>query len=1156
MILKAAMIAVLIGWTIGIATGSESLPSISISLDGDWAFTRTPVSSAEIPEIPPPEAFDAKIAVPGLIDAQLDRLRQSKWWTQEAAQPGGMSKLFDSKDGFQPYLTGLMWYRRTIDFPRGYDSSYVELEVGSALGEMNIWLNGRHLGGYKYGTYTPYVLDVSDAIRSGEPNELVLSLDNTKAFMNGSWACLPPACQASGITRSVRFNLSTRAGRIADAWVRPGRNLKEMSCEVELCTRQGQTIPASRLWWAIRKPDSPTIVKEGVIDVSELTGRRSLTITACSDQFEPWSDRSPNLYLIRLEWVQGEDQRIDERTERFGLRRWSSQGRKLFLNGQPIYLRGDFGAYYYPIQRVTPTTHEYWHRYLSRLKELGLNFINFAARVAPPELLDEADELGVIVQNGDHMTVLAEYRDLADEVWRPILKWTRGHPSMCIYGFGGERSYYEGIIEQFGKQYELIKSMHPDSLVMPQQAIRGIDYNFDERAKKELTSKAFWHHAGRLAEYTKVCDLFGHYSSGAFSYNYFEGPWREMEKRFTIYEKPLVAHELFLGTHFLNPDNAARYTGLVKPLVYTDTADRLQQAGLLDRWPTYFRCSAMLQGICKKYCVEKTRKCNGLAGYEFLGMCDQHFTKPEYGTGMVDEFLQLKPGDTLEGIHRYSNESVLLIDHGDRSLNRSFSAGEPFEANLMVSLYGPHPITKGTLNWNLTCEGRLMLKGQWPLADVPTGQVSVLKKLKLTWPEVAGTHRMNLAVRLKSADYRLTNDWDFWIFEKRPALVVNATVDEATGGMLASRYSGLKPLGTAAEIKLHVVSAITPAEVDHLERGGDVLLLGTEPFTAYNRYTSFRPGLGHRSFQNVGFVIAQHPVFTHLPHDGWADWQFYPVLEGAPQIVDQGNLQTTFDPILEVISSPGEIRKQAAIMEKRVGKGRLLASTCVYDPTNPSCVALMDGIFEYVGSVTFKPTGELPQRVLRDLCVTRKQSSSPATATAGPDQKGVSNASGGMVWYNQTVKVDFGRVVQFRINNGKSREGRQAELSAEGVSTIYVWQPESNQWRQDRQVAIDLTPPIIRLSAQPGLDQEGGAYLASPTTRLTLDASDAGSGVRSVEVAIDAGEYAPYAGPFSLPSGDHEVRCRAIDNAGNRNEVMTGQILSGGPTSRLRITIK
>ncbi|NQU69018.1 MAG: hypothetical protein HQ514_00635, partial [Rhodospirillales bacterium] len=76
--------------------------------------------------------------------------------------------------------------------------------------------------------------------------------------------------------------------------------------------------------------------------------------------------------------------------------------------------------------------------------------------------------------------------------------------------------------------------------------------------------------------------------------------------------------------------------------------DRLANARMLDKWPAYHDRTSRLQGICKKYNVEKVRKCSRLAGYEFLGMTDMHFKLPEYGTGILDEFYQLKPGDTIE----------------------------------------------------------------------------------------------------------------------------------------------------------------------------------------------------------------------------------------------------------------------------------------------------------------------------------------------------------------------------------------------------------------------------------------------------------------------------------------------------------------------------
>ena len=95
-----------------------------------------------------------------------------------------------------------------------------------------------------------------------------------------------------------------------------------------------------------------------------------------------------------------------------------------------------------------------------------------------------------------------------------------------------------------------------------------------------------------------------------------------MDRRFRVYSKPLSAHELFMGSTYLNPENDKLYTGRIPPYYYVQTEDRLREAGLLDRWPVYFENSSQLQAICMKYNVEKVRKCRELAGFEFLGAYD------------------------------------------------------------------------------------------------------------------------------------------------------------------------------------------------------------------------------------------------------------------------------------------------------------------------------------------------------------------------------------------------------------------------------------------------------------------------------------------------------------------------------------------------------
>jgi len=68
-------------------------------------------------------------------------------------------------------------------------------------------------------------------------------------------------------------------------------------------------------------------------------------------------------------------------------------------------------------------------------------------------------------------------------------------------------------------------------------------------------------------------------------------------------------------------------------------------------------------------------------------------------------------------------------------------------------------------------------------------------------------------------------------------------------------------------------------------------------------------------------MIANHPLMERFPHDGYCDWQFYPMLVpgGGATAVQFDALPEAFDPILEVVNTYKQISRQAALFEWRVG---------------------------------------------------------------------------------------------------------------------------------------------------------------------------------------------------------------------------------------------
>lgn len=927
-----------------------------IRLDGEWDFTYQRSTVVEIPSLPPAGSYQSKIEVPGWWDDQLGRFTSADWYATAE---------FRTAMGPVRYLAGTGWYRRSIDVPQDWQGRPVTLAIGRAVTVVNVWLNGNHLGNYDHGVYTPFQVDLSGHLKHGQRNEIVIAVDNTKG-MGGAWAHLGNAGRASGISQSVTLDIAAGSGRIRDLFVTPGDDLDVVCWQVELETLREQPSPASRIEWEVWDTGGAHQLAQGTIMVPAFVQATQWTWSARIAGLQPWSDRQPNLYQTRLRWLDADGDALDTHEQRFGLRRYTLQERKLFLNGKPLYLRGSFGHYYFPQHTTPPTDKEYWRKVFRRVKSLGFNFVNFAAQVAPEGMLEAADEEGIILQFGDHQTVLQEHRDKYQEVWTPIVRWTRRHPSVAIYGFGGERNYYEGIIEQYQQQHDLIKDLHPGALVMPQQAIRGIDYSFDAQGRTELTLKPFPHHAERLARYTKAADLFGHYSGRAMTYTYDEPPhWPEMDERFRIYQKPLVHHELFMGASYLRPENAQYYTGRTPPYLYESLEQRLRAADRLDKWPVYFRNSARLQEITLKFNVEKVRKAHELAGFELLGVYDMHFT-PHYAVGLLDEFLRFKTEANEQSILRFNGESVLLIDYDDSaSLNRAYYENTAFAADAYLSDFAAEDFGGGTFEWKLRDGGNTVAEGAFPVDAIKAGQVVKLRRIEFTWPRVRSTTKLNLSFRLAGPGTELANDWDFWVFPRRPPPAIAAVVDAQLQPLLEQRYARLNQPDSVRAPQLRVVSRLGIQELDFLTQGGDVVLLGTHPFRIHSGYNRFRPGLGGRPQHNVGSLIADHPVFADLPHEGWGDWHFYSILNGADPFLMDDDTMGKGDPIIEIISSAADIRNQAVIFERRVGKGRLLASSSPVNLENPATVALLDGLLRYAASPAFAPSVALNVEALR-----------------------------------------------------------------------------------------------------------------------------------------------------------------------------------------------
>ena len=281
-----------------------------------------------------------------------------------------------------------LWYHRTFSLPKSWKGNRVLLHFGAVDWKADIWVNdvkaGSHTGGY-----TPFSLDITDALKSGENSLIVRVWDGTDTgfqprgkqvrkpsgiwytSVTGIWQTvwLEPVPEqhirnlrttpdldagcirvlAEGVDRGVvEVSLSAEGRRVASARALAGS-------EVEI------PVPGARLW----TPDDPYLYD---LEVSLIRDGKTL-------------DRVKSYCAMRKVGVTpGKD----------GILR-------LTLNDKPIFMYGPLDQGWWPDGLYTAPTDEALAFDVQKTKDWGFNLIRKHVKVEPARWYYHCDRLGILV---------------------------------------------------------------------------------------------------------------------------------------------------------------------------------------------------------------------------------------------------------------------------------------------------------------------------------------------------------------------------------------------------------------------------------------------------------------------------------------------------------------------------------------------------------------------------------------------------------------------------------------------------------------------------------------------------------------------------------------------------------------------------------------
>jgi beta-galactosidase len=351
---------------------SKSLIDPHIDLNGSWRFHPQP----------PPDFIS------------LSAQQTSGWKTIQVPGEWSMS-------GFKVEPDTAAAYARSFDLPQSWKNFRILLRCDGVYSEAVVFINGKRAGSHS-GGFTVFELDVTDLVKPGE-NFITLSvkaesLQDILASGNqyaahslggitrkiGLWAI--PDCFISGLNTSTLFDQT-----YSDATL-------DLELEIRNSSDRVPQSPVLHVSLRDRKGNALNILPGRIaLPAPDVRSSKRGHIRISVPKPLKWDPEHPHLYTLYCALEYGG--RLQETlSRRIGFRQIQVRGQEVFLNGQPVKLRGINRHEAHPLlgRSLNP---ELWKKDARLFREANINYIRTSHYPPAEEFLDACDELGLLVEN-------------------------------------------------------------------------------------------------------------------------------------------------------------------------------------------------------------------------------------------------------------------------------------------------------------------------------------------------------------------------------------------------------------------------------------------------------------------------------------------------------------------------------------------------------------------------------------------------------------------------------------------------------------------------------------------------------------------------------------------------------------------------------------
>ena len=371
--------------------------------------------------------------------------------TVQVNVPGTVEEYLQKTPGPEGAIDGVSWWFRKIDLPEFREGRKVILKFNAIRHRAEIFID-RQLAGYEIVGNSPFEVDITSYAKPGQTIELAVRI--TDPGGNYDWRDsstfpwndkrMPPSHAFGGITGNVSLEIQAPVA-VTDLYMQNLPEITAVNAILEIDNRSGKTAKRN-IEIIVSEYNHP----EKILFRTELkkqdipAGITELPVKISVPEAKLWNVETPNLYVCRAIVKEG-SKATDNTERRFGFRWFEAAGvgeEAIYkLNGKRIVLRSAISWGFWPVNGIYPTD-ELAKREILVAKELGQNMINFHRAIGHPNLMDYADELGLLYYEepggyktggNDPFTTFI----LREKVLR-MARRDRSHPSLIIYNMMNE----------------------------------------------------------------------------------------------------------------------------------------------------------------------------------------------------------------------------------------------------------------------------------------------------------------------------------------------------------------------------------------------------------------------------------------------------------------------------------------------------------------------------------------------------------------------------------------------------------------------------------------------------------------------------------------------------------------------------------------------